>query len=96
MLKNQSRFVNAQSVILFEDDRGNRAVWCCRERMFPPFDARDYGKMLARVFLRQDAGSRFVQPLVAACVIESAVGVDQASRVRADPWPKLRKRIDAQ
>ena len=43
--------------------------------MFPPFDARDYGKMLARVFLRQDAGSRFVQPLVATCVIEMPVGV---------------------
>jgi hypothetical protein len=32
----------------------------------PPFNPRVYQEMFARVLLRQNAGSRFVQPLIAA------------------------------
>src|SRR5580700_1278554 len=45
--------------------------------MLPAFDARDSGKMLARVLLCQDAGSGFVQPFVTSGVIEVPVSVYQ-------------------
>ena len=53
-------------------------------------------EMLARVLLRQDAGSGFVQPLVAARVIEVPVSVDQlldgvridARQSRGDIWTR--------
>jgi hypothetical protein len=52
--------------------------------------------MLARVLLRHDAGSGFVQPLVAAGVIEVPVSVDQlldrvhidARQSRGNVWPR--------
>ena len=45
--------------------------------MLPAFDARDFGKMLARVLLCQDASSGFVQPFVTSGVIEVPVSVYQ-------------------
>lgn len=45
--------------------------------MLPAFDACVFGKMLARVPMRQDAGAGLVQPLVATGVIEVPVRVDQ-------------------
>ena len=41
------------------------------------FDARGRGKMFACVFVSEDAGSGFVDPLVATGVVEVPVGVDQ-------------------
>src|ERR1700722_6208843 len=45
--------------------------------MFPPFDPRDFGKMLAGVLLCQDTGSGFVEPFVTSGVIEVPVSVYQ-------------------
>src|ERR1700676_2115784 len=40
-------------------------------------DERGLGKMFARVFVRQDTGSGFMDPLVSAGMVEMPVGVDQ-------------------
>src|ERR1700681_2085898 len=45
--------------------------------MVPAFNARDFGKMLARVLLCQDARSGSVQPFVTSGVIEVPVSVYQ-------------------
>ena len=43
----------------------------------PTFDPGIFGKMFARVFLREDAGTGFMKPGVSASVIEMPVRVDQ-------------------
>ena len=77
MLKKKVAAVGVQSVILFEDGRRNCARWRGRECMLPAFYARDLGKMLARVLLRQDASSGFVQPFVTSGMIEVPVSIYQ-------------------
>ena len=55
------------------------------------FNARVLGKMLARVLVRQDAGSRFMQPLVATGVVEVPVSVYQLSDgIRVDARERFR------
>src|SRR5260370_19442681 len=54
----RSGAVGVQSVVLFEDRGRDRACRCGRKSVHPTFDARVHGKMLARVLLRQNAGSR--------------------------------------
>ena len=77
MLKNQSGAVDVQSVVLFKNGRGNRIRWRCGESVLPTFDPCVFRKVPARVFLRQNAGSGFVQPLVAAGVIKVPMSVYQ-------------------
>ena len=77
VLKSKSGAIGVQSVVIFEDGGGDRARRRGWESVLPAFDARDLRKMFARVLLRQDAGSGFVQPLVAAGMIEVPVSVDQ-------------------
>ena len=65
-------------MLIFKDGGGNRSRRRNRERVLPvPFDARGLGKTLARVFVRQYASSGFVNPFVAAGVVEMPVGVYQ-------------------
>src|ERR1700730_4943721 len=45
--------------------------------MLPVFDSGDFRTMLARVLLCQDASSGFVQPMVAADMIDLPVSVNQ-------------------
>ena len=75
-LKHESSAVDVWSVVAFEDYRGNRTRWRGWESVLPvAFDARGLGKMFARVLVRQDTGSGFMDPLVAAGVVEMPVGI---------------------
>ena len=75
-----------------EDGGGNRTRRRDREGVLPvAFDARRLGKMFARVLMRQDAGSGFMDPLVAAGVVEVPVRVDQLfDGIRVDAREGLR------
>ena len=65
-------------MFVFKDggrDRTRRRGWESVPKV--TFDARGLGKMFTRVLVRQDTGSGFMDPLVAAGVVEMPVGVDQ-------------------
>src|SRR5580700_4002156 len=78
VLEHESGVVEVKGVIIIEDCRGNRARRRGRKSVLPvAFDARVLGKMLARVLMRQNAGSGFMQPLVSTGVVEVPVTVYQ-------------------
>ena len=78
VLQHESGVIDVQSVFVFEEGGGNRTRRRRRESVLPvAFDARGLGKMFARVFVRQDAGSCLMQPLVTTGVVEMPVSVDQ-------------------
>ena len=78
ILQHQSRVVEVQSVFVFEYGGGNGACRRGWESVLPvSFDARGLGKMFARVLVRQNTGSGFMDPLVAAGVVEMLVGIYQ-------------------
>ena len=65
-------------MFVFKDRGGNRTRRC-RWESVPKvaFDARGLGKIFTRVLVRHDTGSGFMDPLVAAGMVEMPVGVDQ-------------------
>jgi len=86
VLQHESAVVNVQSVFVFEDSgryRGRRRGW--ESVLKVSSDERGLGKMFARVLVRQNTGSGFMDPLVAAGVVEMPVRVDQLfDRIRVD------------
>src|SRR3984885_7561256 len=92
VFQHESGFVDVQSVFVFEDggrNRTRRRGW--ESELKVSSDERGLGKMFARVFVRQDTGSGFMDPLVATGMVEMPVGVDQLfDRIRVDARESFR------
>jgi len=76
VFQDQRGVIGVQGVVFGEDGGRNRSRRRGRKGVLPTFHARIDQEMLARIFLRQDAGTGLMNPFVSASVIEVPVRVD--------------------
>src|SRR4051812_4085532 len=70
VLERKSGAVDVNRVLVLENRCWDRSSWRGRKSVKPAFNASVNGKTLACIFVSQNAGSRLMQPLIAACVIK--------------------------